>query len=55
MTFQEDMKTLKEILDDYRKTGNPDLLQKLRGYISKYANSEKSDPAIDELKEMFHL
>ncbi len=54
-TSPEKMAEVKVVLDDYKNTGNPDLLGKLRGYISEYMGYEGDEPVILELKETFHF
>lgn len=54
-TSPEKIAQVKTILDDYKTTGNPDLLAKLRVYISEYRDYEGDDPVINDLKETFHF
>lgn len=48
----EDMKVS---LEDYKKTGNPDLLNKLRRYIFQFQDYEGDDPVVLDLKQTFHF
>ena len=52
---EEKLQEVKSVLDDYKTTGNPDLLQKLRGFVFEYMNYEGDNPVIQELKETFHM
>lgn len=45
---------VKTVLDDYRNTGNPDLLRELRGYIFEYKDYEGDDSVILDLKKTFN-
>lgn len=53
-TSPEKIADLKTALEDYKNTGNPDLLGKLRGYIFEYRDYEGDDPVILDLKKTFH-
>lgn len=52
---EEKLRQVKCVLDDYKTTGNPDLLQKLRGYIFEYMDYDGDSAVIRELKETFHM
>lgn len=47
----EDMSTA---LQDYKNTGNPDLLNKLRRYIFDVRDYEGDDPVVADLRATFH-
>ena len=51
----EKMEDLRVALEDYKKTGNPDLLRKLRSYILEVRDYEGDDPVIADLRKTFHV
>lgn len=53
--FKGDIEELKKDLDAYRRTGDPDLLRKLRSFIFEFKDYEGDDPTVKELKDMFHV
>ena len=42
-------------LEDYKKTGNPDLLNKLRRYIFQFQDYQGDDSVVLDLKKTFHF
>lgn len=51
----EKIEDLRVALADYKMTGNPDLLAKLRGYIFEYQDYEGDNEVINDLKATFHF
>lgn len=51
----EEHEDLRVALADYKNTGNPDLLRKLRDYIFKCQDYEGDDEVINDLKATFHF
>ncbi|WP_417145006.1 hypothetical protein [Raoultibacter massiliensis] len=51
----EKIEEVRAALADYKNTGNPDLLSKLRGYLFEYKDYDGDDPVILALKQAFHF
>lgn len=51
----ERVEDLRVTLEDYKTTGNPDLLAKLRNYIFEFQEYEGDNQVINDLKETFHF
>lgn len=53
-TSPERIERVKTVLDDYKNTGNPDLLRELRGYIFEYRDYEGDNEVILDLRKTFN-
>lgn len=54
-TSSEEAERLGAVLEDYKNTGNPDLLAELRRYLYEYRDYSGDDPVILDLKQTFHF